>query len=52
MKIDKVRWYRNIPFIDTKGFGFFFQKSIMGIGRYYFWVEVPFFAVHFRCITK
>lgn len=34
---------RNIPFVDTKGWGFYFQKA----GRTV-WIEVPFLAVSFR----
>jgi hypothetical protein len=34
---------RNIPFIDTKGFGFHFQRFNNRI-----WIEIPFLAFSFK----
>jgi hypothetical protein len=34
---------RNIPFVDTKGCGFHFQRYNKSI-----WIEFPFVAIHFR----
>lgn len=43
MKIKNITLLRNIPFKDTNGLGFHFQRA----GKT-FWIEVPFMALSFR----
>ena len=38
-----LEFYRNIPFIDTKTLGFYYQKS-----NNKFWIELPFIGITFK----
>lgn len=42
-QLKKFTVKRNIPFIDTKGLGFYYQKI-----NYRYWIEIPFFAFSFK----
>ena len=43
MKTKEIKVYRNIPFVDTKGLGFYFQKY-----NERYWIEIPFVGITFK----